>query len=158
VRAVLTAAALALLAVVPACTQAGSGAAAGQFDPQIRVRQPAGQVEPQPGVETDINLQIDVLNTSSQTITLRRIQLATLATERLQFQPARRTLNLVIPPNEFRTAEVWVVATLVDARRSPGGGVTVRGTAIFESSAGDFRKVFTEPVVESDATRFHDRW
>jgi hypothetical protein len=158
VRAVLTAAVLVALAVVPACAQAGSAAVAGEFDPQIRVRQPAGQVQPQPGVETDINLQIDVLNTSSRPITLRRIQLATLATERLQFQPARRTLNLVIPPNEFRTAEVWVVATLVDARRSPGGAITVRGTAIFESGSGDFRKVFTEPIVESDATDFHPRW
>jgi hypothetical protein len=157
VRPARIAVALAALAMIPACTQAGFAAAAGQFDPEIRVRQPAGQVEPRPGVETDINLQVDVFNTSSRVITLKRIQLATLATEHLQFRPARRSLDLVIPPNEFRTAELWVIATLVDSRRSPGGGVTVRGTAIFESPSGDFRKVFTERVVESDSIDFHPR-
>lgn len=139
------------------CTSMADAGGVGLIEPGIRVRQMSGQMIPRTDVVTDVNLQIDVFNQSAETIVLERVALQSTPTSEVIYMPASRQLHEVIPPGEVRTVDFWVQARL-EARSSSGvgrgaegGGVTVRGTAVFDSPVGKFRTVFIEPVVVFDS-------
>lgn len=134
---------------VAACSS--SSGTVSLLEPELRVRTQSGQIEPRAGAETDIALQIDVRNVSGETITLERIQLRTTPTSDVSYRQVSRTFDVEIPPGEVRTVELWVSATRTNPRGDARSPVMVRGTAIFSSPVGGFRKVFIEPVVEIDS-------
>lgn len=80
----------------------GAGVPAGLIPPEFRVRQPAGQIGEGRGLvdETSIDLLVDVLNRSSEPITLRRLSLQAVSGGAFGFEPASRTFDETIPPGD----------------------------------------------------------
>lgn len=129
------------------CSSSKDAREVGLIEPEIRVRQIAGQLLPRVGVDTDISLEIDVFNQSSEQIVLERIELRSTPTSEIVYRSAVRQLKEQIPPGEVRTVEMWVVAQQTNPRADERSPVWVRGTAIFSSPFGRFRSVFIEPVI-----------
>lgn len=145
-----------LIAILIAASGAGGCSSAseeasdhGLSEPLVTVRQPQGQPLARPGESVDLNLQVDVYNSSSEPITIRRLSLSTLPTSDIQFKPAGRNLDETIAPKTSETIELWVRASNDSRRNDPMGPVQVRGTAVFDSAKGKFRTVFIENVVQS---------
>lgn len=126
----------------------GAGVPAGLIPPEFRVRQPAGQIGEGYVLvdETSIDLLVDVLNRSSEPITLRRLSLQAVSGGAFGFEPASRTFDETIPPGQVRTVDMWVRAKAENVRMDPSNPVSVRGSAIFDSGVGSFRRVFIEPI------------
>lgn len=135
--------------LLAACASADSAGPAQLIPPRFRVRLLSGQILPSAYTpNTDLELRVDIYNDSAEPITLKRLQLQSVVGG-LGFRPAGRIFNKMIPPKGVETFELWVSAFLeagyVDARAP----VMVRGTAVFDSPAGAFRRVFTSELVES---------
>ncbi|HVR42799.1 MAG TPA: hypothetical protein VMS56_05075 [Thermoanaerobaculia bacterium] len=95
---------------------------------------------------TRIDLLVDVLNRSSEPITLRRLTIQSVTGGAWRFDSSSRALHEVIPPGQLLTIGMGVDAVSDEFGSDPSSRVSVRGTAVFESDLGPFRRVFIEPI------------
>ena len=138
---------LVLVSLLPVgCSSTSSDVPAQLIPPRFRVRLAPGQLQDSASGEVHLNVLVDIFNESAETIRLERIQIAPVGGSNISFVAARRILNEVIPPNDVRTIDLWVQATV----RNPDSPIEsdVRGTAVFESEYGRFRRVFVERMIE----------
>jgi hypothetical protein len=120
------------------------------IEPEFRVRQVVGQIAPSRRLSsaTEINLMIDIANRSEETITLKRVSLQSMGSGGFRIEPASRTYDVRIEPRQVQTVDIWVFAQSESTSIDPNAPVSVRGTAIFNTPAGNFRSVFIEPISE----------
>ncbi len=91
-------------------------------------------------------LQLTVNNPTAQPITLRSLELQTVATNSFQLR-SETVVNKTIPPNSAATL------TLSTWGRSRGGHlageepITIRGKGYFDAPSGGFVKIFVDMVV-----------
>lgn len=131
------------------CASADSGGPAELLAPRFRVRLISGQILPSAYTpSTDVELRVDIYNDSGEPITLKRLQLQSVMGG-FAFRPVGKIFNRIIPSKGVETFELWVTAFREAASVDVRGPVTVRGTAVFDSPAGAFRRVFTADLVES---------
>ncbi len=117
--------------------------------PEFRVRQVSGQMLPMRRVEpSSVSLQIDIFNRSSEPILLKRLQLQSLIGGAYRFPVTTRLFNTTIAPDGVQTVDMWVDAVVETDMRNETAPVQVRGTAIFDSPVGNFRRVFIVRVIE----------
>ncbi|HEX7707959.1 MAG TPA: hypothetical protein VF701_15980 [Thermoanaerobaculia bacterium] len=144
-----------LLTLVPlACASApGSGGAA---QPEIELVQLSGPEEQNyPSGEIEIQFGLRIANRSSETITLRQIQLESV-TDGGPYQLERETyyFQVAVEPERHNDLTFWAHAVAggdrhaVDARAP----ITVRVVTFFESAAGNFRKVFIKRLAQGAGT------
>jgi hypothetical protein len=132
-----------------ACTTADSAGPAQLIPPRFRVRLPSGQILPSGySPSTSIELMVDIFNDSSEPITLKRLQLQSVVGG-LRFLPTSRLFNKTIPAHGVETFDLGVDVSAESPGLDVRAPVTVRGTAVFDSPAGAFRRVFTTELVES---------
>lgn len=119
--------------------------------PEFRVREISGQFRPR-GTETvPITLQVDIFNHSSEDLVLKRLQLQSMGGGAYRFGPASKIFNQKIPSQSVHTFELPIDASLESITIDPSTPVTIRGTAIFESPFGKFRRVFINPLEDQGA-------
>jgi hypothetical protein len=139
----LTAVAAACLAL--ACS---SGNHAKIIQPELEFVQLVGPAELnyQQG-QIEIQYGLRIANRSSEPITLHQIQLASVGAGG-PYQLRRETyfFSREVPPGQFADVTFWAkaISTGDFASLDANAPVTIRGTAIFRSPAGDFRQVFVK--------------
>ncbi|HUO84624.1 MAG TPA: hypothetical protein VM534_05865 [Thermoanaerobaculia bacterium] len=140
--------AMVMFPLLQACSSAGD-TPANLIPPRIQVRQLSGQMEPGSyRQEAQVNLIIDVFNDSSEAITLKRLRIQSIIGGQMEFGAAERLFDLSIPAGGSQTVDIWVDAYTSASMLNADPRMMVRGTAVFDSPFGPFRRVFTEPILE----------
>ncbi len=93
-----------------------------------------------------VNLQIDVINRSAETLKVDHIRLETIGEGAYTIRPETRSIGKSIEPNKMVTLEVWLSGEAQDTILGNSGPVTIRGTAFFDSEYGKFQKVFMQQL------------
>lgn len=113
--------------------------------PEIGLRQLGG-----PGIAgsqvtgpMSVNLRLTVHNPSLETITLKRVDFATVGQGAYTVANASRPFGKTIGPDQTIEVETWVPADAESTIVGANGPVTMRVTAFFGSEVGQFRKVYT---------------
>jgi len=119
--------------------------------PEFRVREMTGQFRPRGSETVPITLQVDIFNHSSEDLVLKRLQLQSIGGGAYNFGPALKIYNFKIPSQSVETFEIPVDAWLESSAIDPSTPITIRGTAIFESPYGKFRRVFINSLEDHGA-------
>lgn len=85
-----------------------------------------------------------VKNPSGEPITLRRVELQNVGTGAYYLRRLPAFFQQVIRPDETRVVNFTMDAVAQGGRLGANEPVTVRGIAYFESSTGNFQKVFMQ--------------
>lgn len=93
-----------------------------------------------------VNLQIDVINKSAETLKVDHIRLETVGEGAYTIRPETRSFGKSVEPNKMTTLEVWLSGEAQDTILGNSGPVTIRGTAYFDSEYGKFQKVFMQQL------------
>lgn len=136
---------LALLAL--AC--AGGKAPANLIEPEFRIMQKGGtaQVARHLTGPITVNYHAEVLNRSSETLTLKRIQVESMGDGAYAVRTSSHPFDVSIPPNQIAAVEFWVAAFIADATIvGANGPVTLRTRVEFDSSEGMFQKIYVSQV------------
>lgn len=120
--------------------------------PEFRVREISGQFRPHANETVPITLQVDIFNHSAEDLVLKRLQIQSMGGGAYRFGPASKIFNFKIPSQSVQTFEIPVDASLESIAIDPSTPVTIRGTAIFESPFGKFRRVFVSPLEDRGAS------
>lgn len=119
--------------------------------PEFRVREMSGQFRPRGAETAPITLQVDIFNHSSEELVLKRLQLQSTGGGAYRFGPASRIFNQKIPSQSVQTFDFPIDASLESITIDPSTPVTIRGTAIFDSPFGKFRRVFVSTLEDQGA-------
>lgn len=130
----------------------GGNAPPDLIPPEFRVRETSGQFRPRGSESVPLTLQVDIFNHSSEELVLKRLQLQTMGGGAYRFGPASRIFDHKIPSQSVRTFELPIEASLESVSIDASAPVTIRGTAIFESPFGKFRRVFINPLEDQGAS------
>jgi len=141
----------ALVILVTLRCSSGGDAPPDLIPPEFRVRETSGQFRPRGAETVPITLQVDIFNHSSEDLILKRLQLQSVGGGAYRFSPASKIFDQKIPSRSVRTFELPVEASLESVTIDPSTPVTIRGTAIFESPFGKFRRVFVNQLEDQGA-------
>ena len=142
----------ALVILVTLACSSGGNAPPDLIPPEFRVRETSGQFRPRGTDTVPITLQVDIFNRSSEELVLKRLQLQSMGGGAYRFDPAWKIFDRKIPAQSVRTFELPINASLESASIDASAPVTIRGTAIFESPFGKFRRVFVNPLEDQGAS------
>jgi hypothetical protein len=110
-----------------------------------------GQMKPWKHQErVPFNVIVDVFTRSSESIELERlvVRASPSSLSAMKIDPVNRQINIVIPPGQVRTVDLWL-STWVELPNLDGGNqTTLRVTAYFETELGRFRRVYNLPILE----------
>jgi hypothetical protein len=113
--------------------------------PEIALRQLGG-----PGLAgsqvtgaISVNMRLTVRNPSMETITLKRVDFATIGQGAYAVANVSRPFGKTIGPDQTIELDTWVPADSEGSIIGNNGPVTMRVTAFFDSEVGQFRKVYT---------------
>lgn len=140
-----------LVILVTLACSSGGNAPADLIPPEFRVRETSGQFRPRGSETVPITLQVDIFNHSSEDLILKRLQLQSMGGGAYRFRPAWRIFDKKIPSQSVRTFELPIDASVESASIDASTPITVRGTAIFESPFGKFRRVFINTLEDQGA-------
>lgn len=101
---------------------------------------------------TSITFQVSITNKSSEMITIRQLQLASVGTGAYVLRRDPHFLNKDIPPGETLVATINVPAFAQGGNTGSREPVTVRGTAYFDSEYGLFQRVFLSNFQQGGGT------
>jgi len=90
-----------------------------------------------------VNLRVTVFNPSGETITLKRVDFATIGQGAYNITNASRPFGKAIGPDQKIEVDTWLPADSEGSIVGNNGPVTMRVTAFFGSEVGQFRKVYT---------------
>jgi hypothetical protein len=94
-----------------------------------------------------VKYELRVANRSDETITLKRINLQSMGAGAYSVAPASHPFNKKIVPGGYEVVEFWIPALVdVDTIMGANGPVTLRGIVHFDSTVGQFDKVFVQQV------------
>jgi hypothetical protein len=137
------------------CASAGDspGGNAKILEPDLELVQLVGPEEQNwPAGDIEVQYGLQIVNRSSEPITLRHVEVETLGVGGpYRVRRRRYFMNVEITPAAKRDVTFWAQATAEGDSMANDANmpVTVRGIAFFESPAGNFRKVFVKRLVES---------
>lgn len=148
-----------LVAVAAACLAlaCSTGNRAGILQPELELVQLIGpeELNYQQG-QIEIQYGLRIANRSSEPISLRQIQIESLSAGG-PYRLRRETyyFNREVKPNELADITFWAKAFSTGdfASIDATAPVTVRGTAYFQSPAGDFRQVFVKMLTQMGGKR-----
>ena len=132
------------IAAVAACSSIDN-APVELIPPEIGLRQLGG-----PGLAgsqvtgpISINVRLTVRNPSAETLTLKRVDFATVGQGSYYVSGASRPFGKSIGPDQTIELDTWLPADSEGSIIGNNGPVTMRVTAFFDSEVGQFRKVYT---------------
>lgn len=143
-----------LLPILLFATLACSSGAAIPIEPEFNIR--VLQVpEALPGMANPFAtvVQVDVINRSSEPLTLQRIEVSSVGEGRYEFDREREQFNRVVQPGKF---DSFPVRVLVYANETIGRAeepLHIRGTVFFSTEDGAFRRTFMQRVNPSTLER-----
>ncbi|HVR42901.1 MAG TPA: hypothetical protein VMS56_05590 [Thermoanaerobaculia bacterium] len=118
-------------------------------EPEFRIIQVSGTAQAARHITGPlaVNYHAEILNRSSETITLRRIQVESMGEGAYNVRPTTHPFEIPILPNQIAAVEFWVPAfiqstTIVGAN----GPVTLRAKVEFDSDDGMFQKIYVQQV------------
>ncbi|MGH9458504.1 MAG: hypothetical protein ACRD2J_12805 [Thermoanaerobaculia bacterium] len=94
-----------------------------------------------------VEYHAEILNRSSETITLKRIHLDSMGMGAYDLEPASRPFDIPIPPNQMAAVDFWVPANIASTTIvGANGPVTLRAKVEFDSADGMFQKIYVQQV------------
>ena len=93
---------------------------------------------------SSVRLAIRVLNTSSEPLTLDRVQVQSMGMGAYTIPSSTQPVGKVIAPNQVGEYEFWIPVQVEDTIQGANGPVSIRGIAYFTSEAGRFRTIFLQ--------------
>lgn len=155
---IVAAALLSLLVLLPVvgCTSSTASipdqVPASLIEPAFKIRQVVGQAfaarhESGP---ISVKFELDVLNRSSEPLTLERVQLESVGYGAYTLRRSSVPFEKVIQPRTIETVELWAPAYAESTISGSNGPVTVRAIAYFDSPVGRFQKIFVQQVNAGD--------
>jgi len=90
-----------------------------------------------------VNFRVSVYNPSGETITLKRLDFATIGQGAYNVAGASRPFGKTLVPDQRIELDTWLPADSEGSIIGNNGPVTMRVTAFFDSEVGQFRKVYT---------------
>ena len=94
-------------------------------------------------------VEVDVINRSSERITLDSLQITSVGMGAYTIPPVRQDFHQAIPPGQFESVKVFVQVVAEDTIGQAEEPIMVRGVAEFSSDGGGFRRTFTQRVLPS---------
>lgn len=143
-----TAAALGFLLLTLSCASGTPRTKANLIAPDLAIRQigGVGAVSRHLSGPISVNLEVDVLNKSAETIRLERIELQSIGSGAYTVSQQSRPFNQEIAPNSVERVRFFVPAQAEGTISGANGPVTVRVTAYFDSPAGQFREIYMRNI------------
>jgi hypothetical protein len=136
-------AALILAALVMAAGCSSSTQNAKIIEPEVELLQIVGPAELNyPTGNVDVQFEFRIFNKSSEPITLKHLDLASVGGGAYSLRRELRPFNVVVGPNEGKAVTVWSKAYLRGRTAVENEPVSIRGIAYFNSPSGPFRKIF----------------
>lgn len=104
-----------------------------------------------------VGYHAEILNRSSETLTLRRIQLESMGEGAYAVPASTRPFDLPVPPDQVAAVEMWVPAYIQSATiMGANGPVTIRAKVEFDSADGMFQKIYVQQVNAGKPRPFGD--
>ncbi|MFN2238225.1 MAG: hypothetical protein ABR524_02430 [Thermoanaerobaculia bacterium] len=104
-----------------------------------------------------VGFHAEILNRSSETLTLRRIQLESMGEGAYYLPSTTRPFDLPVPPDQVAAVEMWVSANIQSATiLGANGPVTIRAKVEFDSAEGMFQKIYVQQVNAGKPRPFND--
>ncbi|HVT02631.1 MAG TPA: hypothetical protein VHL58_04560 [Thermoanaerobaculia bacterium] len=145
---------LILTLVAVACSSTGTNKGSGYMEkvpetlsePDIHISQVGGTpivARHETGARS-VRLSIRVLNTSSEPLTLDRVEVQSMGSGAYTIPSGDHSIGKVIAPNQVGEFQFWVQVEVEDTILGANGPVSIRAIAFFTSSAGRFRQVLVQ--------------
>jgi hypothetical protein len=104
-----------------------------------------------------VGFHAEILNRSSETLTLRRIQLESMGEGAYYLPSTTRPFDLPVPPDQVAAVEMWVPANILrQTIAGANGPVTIRAKVEFDSADGMFQKIYVQQVNAGQPRPFND--
>jgi hypothetical protein len=104
-----------------------------------------------------VGFHAEILNRSSETLTLRRIQLESMGEGAYDLPSTTRPFDLPVPPDQVAAVEIWVPANILrQTIVGANGPVTIRAKVEFDSAEGMFQKIYVQQVNAGKPRPFAD--
>lgn len=144
-----------IVLVLTGCASSGtSGQTASLIPPEFRVRVVrVPESRPTRANVFTSEVEVEVFNRSSETLTLDRIQVSSVGDGAYTIPPVTKTFNLTIAPNQARLVRIFVQVVAEETLTGAEEPIFVRGIAEFRSEVGGFRRIFTQRVNPSTLQR-----
>ena len=140
---------LALIALFAAACSSGGGVGANIPKPKLQIIARTNLSEAAPSMATGINVhyEIEITNNAQIPITLKRIDLDSMAGGGFELQSKTRQFDVTIPPGDTRSVDFVTAAYIKDPTgndaRTP---VAVRAQALFDSPEGKLQSIVQQRV------------
>lgn len=141
------AAAVAVLLTLSSC--ATNNASVDLIPPEFRIVQitSVGEAARHVTGGVSVGYHAEILNRSSETLTLRRIQLESMGEGAYRVPASTKPFDLQLLPDQIAAVEMWVPAYIERATISGANGpVTLRAKVEFDSSVGMFQRIYVQQV------------
>ena len=145
--------ALAILLVLAAGCASQAARKAPVAEPEVEIEQTSGVVEPARHLIGPINLRyvVRVRNVAKEPVTLKRIDLISIG-EGAYNVSLSRPFNETIQPSAESSVQIVGSGNVPFSTPSGANGpVVLRATLTFNSAAGDWQTIITQPVRSSTA-------
>jgi hypothetical protein len=93
-----------------------------------------------------VNLEVDVINRSSEPITLQQITLETVGLGAYNLSSTSRPFDTTIEPGHVETVKLLLTGQAQGTIQGANGQVTMRGIGYFDTEFGKFQKVFLQQL------------
>jgi len=142
-----TAAPLLLTVLILACSSATQHPA-DLIEPEFRIRQVGGQAQVARHMQGAIavNLEMEIINRSSEPLTVERIQVESMGAGAYTIPSTSRPFEKVIPPERIEVFDLWAPANAENTILGANGPVTVRSVVTYRSPLGKFQKIYVRQV------------
>jgi hypothetical protein len=137
------------IALLAAACASGGGPGANIPKPKLQIiaRTNLSEVMPTVASGIDVRYEIVITNNAQIPITLKRIDLDSMAGGGYQLQSRARVFDVAIPAGETRSVDFAAVAFINDANfASASAPVAVRAQALFDSAEGKVSSVAQQRV------------
>jgi hypothetical protein len=118
-------------------------------EPEVRIAQLSTVAEVARHVTGGLPVQyrVEVQNAAEESITLKRVTLATIGEGAYNLPNTSRPFNIEVPANGTKAVDFWASANVVnDTVFGSNGPVSLRVSAFFDSPKGQFVKTMVEQV------------
>lgn len=101
---------------------------------------------------SSVRLGIRILNTSSEPITIDRVQIQSMGMGAYTIPSSTQPVGKTIAPNSVVEHEFWVPVQVEDTITGANGPVSVRGIAYFTAQSGRFRQIVLQNLNDQMGT------
>jgi hypothetical protein len=118
------------------------------LEPEFRIRQVGGQAQVARHMQGAIavNLEMEIINRSSEPLTVERIQVESMGAGAYTIPSTSRPFEKVIPPDRIEVFDLWAPANAENTILGANGPVTVRSVVTYRSPLGKFQKIYVRQV------------